>query len=100
MSVLKKLLGWRGTAEQTDPHGIYFYVQCENCGEKLRLRADKRHDLMRDYESGRLIWVKEIMDARCFQIMYARVVLDQKYRVQSQAIEGQGRFITEEEFLA
>jgi len=100
MSFLSKLLGTKEQEQQGDPDGIYFYVQCDNCGEKLRIRADKRHDLMRDYESGELTWNKEIMDARCFRIMYAQVTLDKKYRVQSQTIEGQGHFIIKEEFLA
>jgi len=40
------------------------------------------------------------MDARCFRIMYANVVLDFRYQVRSPTIEGPGRFITEEEFRA
>ncbi len=96
MGFLKKLLGEK---KQTgDPDGIYFFLQCGHCGEKLRVRADKRHDLQRDYDSGRLTWRKEIMDARCFRIMYATVVFDASYRVQTQEVEGQGRFISEEEY--
>ena len=74
-------------------------MQCDHCGEKLRIRADKRHDLMRDFETGNLVWKKEIMDGRCFRIMHAHVVLDSNYQIKSQEIEGQGHFITPEEFL-
>lgn len=98
MSFLDKI--FRKKPVPSDPDGLYFYVQCNHCGEKLRLRADKRHDLMRDFETGKLIWKKEIMDGRCFRIMYAEVEFDQNYRVKSQTIEGQGHFITPEEFLA
>lgn len=100
MNVLGKLFGGQGKKKPADPQGIYFYIQCDNCGEKLRVRADKQHDLMRDYETGQLIWKKEVMDGRCFRIMYAHVVLDQQHRVQSQTIEGEGHFISEEEYLA
>ena len=97
MSFLKKLFG---SKEQSgDPDGIYFYVLCENCGEKLRVRADKRHDLVRDYETGQLTWKKGIMDGRCFKTMYATVEFDASFRIQSQDLEGKGRFITKEEYL-
>jgi hypothetical protein len=96
---LRKLFQ-RGQKGYRDPHGIYFYVQCDNCGEKLCVRADKRHDLVRDYETGDLTWKKEIMDGRCFRIMYAQVLFDSRYRVQSQEIKGQGHFLTKEEFLS
>ncbi len=95
--ILKRLFG-AGDRSCHDPDGLYFYVQCDNCGEKLRLRADKRYDLQRNYETGELTWRKEIMDGRCLRIMYARVVFDPHYRVRSQAIEGRGRFITAEEY--
>jgi hypothetical protein len=97
VGILKRLFGAGGQSDR-DPDGIYFYVQCDNCGEKLRLRADKKYDLARDYETGALTWKKEIMDGRCFRIMYAHVVLDSQFRIQSQEIEGQGRFITEEDY--
>jgi hypothetical protein len=99
VGILKKLFQG-GKKDSGDPDGIYFYVQCDNCGEKLRLRADKRHDLLRDFETGQLQWNKEVMDGRCFRIMYAHVVLDSSYRVQSPEIKGDGHFISEEEFLA
>ena len=100
MGFLKNLFRGSEKEEGGDPHGIYFYVQCDHCGEKLRLRADKRHDLLRDFETGQLSWNKEIMDGRCFRIMHAQVVFDSRYRVQSQQIEGQGHFISHEEYLS
>jgi hypothetical protein len=96
LSILDKLFGKR--PKSADPDGIYFYIQCDHCGEKLRIRADRRHDLMRDYETGTLVWKKEIMDARCFRILYAQVEFDAKYRITSQQIEGEGHFISQEEF--
>lgn len=98
MSILGKLFG-KGEKTQ-DPDGIYFYVQCDNCNEKLRIRADKKHDLVRDYDTGQLVWKKEIMDGRCFRLMYAHVIFDSQLRVKAQSIEGKGHFITEEEYLA
>ena len=34
--------------EYVDKQGIYFYVQCANCGKTVRLRADKQYDLSSD----------------------------------------------------
>ncbi|MBN1315952.1 MAG: hypothetical protein JXA42_10805 [Anaerolineales bacterium] len=96
MSFFGKLFGKKQLS--SDPDGLYFYVQCDNCGEKLRIRANKKHDLMQDYESGKLVWNKEIMDSRCFQRMTARVVLDAGYRVESQNLEGKGHFISKQEY--
>jgi hypothetical protein len=96
MSFLGRFFGSK--EGQGDPDGLYFYVQCDRCGERLRIRADKRHDLTRDQELGGYVWNKEIMDGRCFQLMYAHVVLDQAFSVQSQSIEGQGHFISQEEY--
>lgn len=98
MSFLSKLFGSK--EGQGDPDGLYFYVQCDRCGEKLRIRADKRHDLIRDPEQGGYVWNKEIMDGRCFQLMYAHVVLDASLTVQSQSLDGQGHFISQEEYQA
>ncbi len=88
----------RDKGRPTDPDGIYFYVRCDHCGEKLRIRADRRHDLLEDYQTGTLVWKKEIMDSRCFRIMYATVVFGPGLRVQSQTVEGSGHFISQEEF--
>lgn len=96
MSFLNKLFGKKQST--SDPDGIYFYVQCDNCGEKLRIRADKRHDLMRDFDTNFLVWNKDIIDSRCFRAMTARVVFDANYKVQSQTFEGKGHFISKEEF--
>jgi hypothetical protein len=98
MSFLSKLFGSK--KGQEDPEGLYFYVQCDRCGAKVRIRADKRHDLVRDPEHGGYVWNKEIMDGRCFQLMYARVVLDESFSVQSQSLDGQGHFISQGEYEA
>lgn len=98
MSFLSKLFGSK--EGRGDPDGLYFYVQCDRCGEKLRIRADKRHDLIQDHEKGTYAWHKEIMDGRCFQLMYAHVILDQGFSIREQSIEGQGHFISREEYEA
>ena len=100
MNLLKKigerLFGSR-SAEITDPNGIYFYLKCQQCGAPVRVRIDRQHDLQRDYDSGGFLLRKEIMDGKCFRLMYATVRLDPAYRIIEQTAEG-GEFITWEEY--
>lgn len=95
MGFLKKLFG--GEKEYKDEHGIYFYVQCDHCGDKVQLRADKRHDLNR--AEGGYVWRKTIVDSRCFRKMPTVVHLDRDYNVIHKEIEG-GHYITKEEYEA
>jgi hypothetical protein len=98
MSFLKKLFGGGdGKKEYADKQGVYFYVQCNNCGKTVRLRADKQYDLEND--GGGYTWHKTIVDSKCFRPMHTIVNLDSSYNVVNADIDG-GRFITEEEFLA
>ncbi|MBN1247944.1 MAG: hypothetical protein JXC32_09830 [Anaerolineae bacterium] len=83
--------------EIRDPDGIYLYVKCGRCGAPVRVRADKRHDLQRDYDTNELILHKEIMDGRCFSLMQATVRFAPNYRIVDQQLEG-GEFISWEEY--
>ena len=100
MGFLKKIMdSVFGSAESEvkDPDGIYLYVKCSRCGAPVRVRADKRHDLQRDYDTGDYILQKEIMDGSCFSLMQATVRFNPAYRVIDREIEG-GEFIDREEY--
>ncbi len=105
MEILRKIFGGGKPRERGDPNAIYFYVRCKKCGEKIRLRVDKRYDLMRDYDRGPgdagsgYILQRDVMGNKCFQLMHMEVFLDNGYRVLSQDITG-GEFITREEYEA
>ena len=92
---LRRVVG--GERAPRDPHGIYFYVRCGRCGQKLRVRADRRFDLNQDLDKGGYVLRKEMLDAKCFSLMYATIRFDEDRRILSREIEG-GEFITEEEF--
>lgn len=94
MGFLKRIFGGR-EKPYVDKDGLYFYVQCDNCDSKVRIRADKKHDLNR--ADGGYTWHKTIVDSRCFRHMQAVVNLDSQHRVSHQEIEG-GRFITKEAY--
>ncbi|MCA9945633.1 MAG: hypothetical protein H6656_10900 [Ardenticatenaceae bacterium] len=99
MGFLKKLFGGgeQSPKKYVDKQGVYFYVVCDNCGTRVRVRADKQHDLQNTgsgYE-----WHKTIVDSRCFRRIQTVVQLDANYQMVNHEISG-GRFITEEEYLA
>jgi hypothetical protein len=97
MGFLKKLFGGGEPEKYVDKQGIYFYVECDNCGARVKVRADKQHDLQNTgsgYE-----WHKTIVDNRCFRRIQTVVQLDGNYQIVSHEISG-GRFLTEAEYLA
>jgi len=99
MSFLRKLFG---SGEPTRPRdedseGFFVYVQCDNCGQALRLRIHKHHDL--NYAEDGYVWHKTIVDSRCFRPMTTVAYFDSRYQLTKAEIEG-GRFISQAEFEA
>ena len=83
---------------------IWLYVACDRCGEAIRIRADRRYDLvseLRDIgEPGPAYTMhKDIVGARCFQRIAVDVEFDARLRVLDQHIKG-GRWLTAEEYQA
>lgn len=99
MGFLKKLFGGGEKKEQpyVDKTGIYFYVQVDNLDSRVKVRADRQHDLMR-VENG-YEWHKTIVDSKYFKRMQAVVHFDSKYNITSAELEG-GTFITRAEYEA
>ena len=94
LDFLKKLIGGGGTST-SDPHGLFFYVQCDRCGATVRLHVHKMHDLNREDDS--FVWRKTIVDSRCFKPIPTTVTFDGRYQITHQEIDG-GRYITAEEY--
>ncbi|MER3514902.1 MAG: hypothetical protein C4310_11415 [Chloroflexota bacterium] len=101
MGFLKRLssLLTGGAEREGDRDAYWLYVQCDRCGEKLRLRVDRHYEIQPDYDTGGYVLHKEIMDGRCFQLMYAEVHFDAGMHVTSRDIRG-GHFITAEDYAA
>lgn len=98
MSFLKKLFGGnKESGEYVDRTGIYFYVQVDDRDSRVRVRADKQHDLMRT-DSG-YVWHKTIVDSKFFKRMQAIVTFDRNYNVISSELDG-GTFISKEAYEA
>jgi hypothetical protein len=97
MNFLKRLFGGGepGQAAGQSDDGFFLYVQCNRCGDRVRLRIHKSHDLNRTDEG--FTWHKTIIDNRCFRPITTVVNFDSNYQVVEQEIEG-GRYISEAEF--
>lgn len=95
MGFLRKLFSGEKKGDQGDTQGLYFYVRCDNCGTRVRVRADKQYDLNRTDEG--FTWHKTIVDSKCFRQIPTVVVLDRNYEVVSSEIAG-GQYITREEY--
>jgi hypothetical protein len=84
-----------------DSRGVYFYVRCGNCGEKLRVRIDKLSEASQDIDdndkvSGYTV-EKEIIGTKCFRPMHLHVRFDQGFRISEQSLTN-GEMITKQEF--
>ena len=102
MRWLTRLFTRRSRAESPSP--IWLYIVCGRCGEAIRIRADRRYDLvseMRDPgEAGPAYTLhKDIVGSRCFQRIAVDVEFDQRLQIIERRISG-GRWLTEEEYRA
>ncbi len=99
MGFLRKLFGGGENTqkEYVDKTGLYFYFQCNKCGSRVRVRADRQHDLLN--EGDGYSWHKTIVDSKCFRRMETVVYLDRNYQVTNYTLEG-GKFLTEAQYEA
>ena len=91
-------------SRQDSATALWIYVVCGRCAEAIRVRVDRRYDLvseMRDPgESGPAYTLhKDIVGVRCFQRIAVDVAFDQRLQMTERHISG-GRWLTEEEYRA
>ena len=102
MRWLRRLFTRRPRSER--PSALWLYVACGRCGEAIRVRADRRYDLvseMRDPgEAGPAYTLhKDIVGRRCFQRIAVDVAFDQRLQMTEHRIHG-GRWLSAEEYRA
>ena len=93
-----------GRPRQARDATVWIHVRCHRCGEVIRVRADRRYDLvseMRDPgEPGPAYTLhKDIVGMRCFQRMAVDLAFDHHQQIISRQITG-GELLTEAEYLA
>jgi hypothetical protein len=109
MSVFGRLvraLTGGGGGQKDDAAGrsaFWIYVRCGQCGERIRTRVSREHDLSAEFEGGDFpsaYYVhKEIVGSRCFRRIKVDLSFDGRRQLSEQKIEG-GTFITREEYDA
>jgi hypothetical protein len=97
MDWLNKLFKPSASSAREDTNVLWLYVQCSRCGAPLAVRVNRNSEVSHDYESGGYVLRKEMMDGKCFQLMYAELHLDARGQVVSQNID-RGKFLTREEY--
>jgi arginine/ornithine N-succinyltransferase beta subunit len=91
-----------GSGATGDATAYWVYVQCAKCGEALKVRVDRRYDLMQEFSdqdrvSGYALCKAIIGSNRCFQPINVTQRLDASHKVKSQEITN-GRFLSKEEY--
>ncbi len=98
MNVLRRLFGGPSTPPD---HALHLFVRCSRCGSPVHVRVHLLNDLTVEFGDGEDVMGyhlrKEIMDSRCFRLMYADLAFDRNRRELSRTLEG-GEFITKEEY--
>ena len=82
MGFLRRIFGGGKKDQEGDAQGIYFYIECDHCGSRVPLRADKQYDLNRTDDG--YVWHKTIVDSTCFRQIPTVVRLDNHYQVVSE----------------
>ena len=95
--------GKTGYTTTDGPHGLWFYVQCDKCGEKIAVRLRTTSEVQRregpdaDLGPGQYFVQKTIVGSQCYQRIEAMVDFDAKYNVVD-AIIDHGKLITYKDF--
>ena len=102
MNLLKKIGDLFVRSE--DDQGLWIYVRCSRCGEKLKTRVDLLTDLTVRYGEGgsedAYFTRKTLIGSDlCFQPIEATLTFDLRRQLLDKQITG-GEFITKEEFDA
>jgi hypothetical protein len=84
--------------------GIYLYIRCNRCGDRVRVRVAPNSELQQEFDGGsdRVSGYsvrKMVVDSRCFRPIEVTLRLDARKREEDRQIRG-GTFLTLEEFEA
>jgi DNA-directed RNA polymerase subunit RPC12/RpoP len=95
--------GTQGYTKLDGPSGLWFYVQCDRCGEKIAVRLRTTSEVQRregpdaDLGPGQHFVTKTIVGSRCYQRIEATIDLDSRYNVVGSTVQN-GRLITHKEY--
>lgn len=94
MNIFKK---WFGRSDAPQPVSgeddiLYLVVKCDECGEKIEVRINKKFDLQNEYlEQGEKApaWTlrKEVLGKGCFNLMEVYIEFDIWYNIITQKVK-------------
>lgn len=94
--------GAASSGVDSDKRAMYFYVSCNACGEKIRVRVDMYNDLAQEFDSKErvsgYVLNKDVLGSKCFKLMRLHLQMDPSRRLIAKSIEN-GTFITKEQYL-
>jgi len=110
VSIFKRLLGGllsgggQRSGDGAGPNAFWLYVRCNACGENIRLRVSRDHDLSAEFDGESdsptaYLMTKEVVGQKCFRRIHVEMTFDANKRPTEQQITG-GTFITREEYEA
>lgn len=95
MSGRSKSKGKPGYVKRDGSHGIWIYLQCDRCGEKIPVRLRTTSELQKregpdaELGPGQYFVQKTVVGSKCYQRIEASVDFDAKYDVvDSQVVNG------------
>jgi hypothetical protein len=108
VSFFKRLLaGLKGGSDAAAGDGagrnaFWIYVRCNACGEAIRVRVAREHDLSPEFDGETdsptsYHMTKEVVGQKCFRRIHVEMTFDGARRPTEQEITG-GTFITREEY--
>jgi hypothetical protein len=102
MSFLKKLSSLFTKPPSRDDSAYWIYVRCNRCGEKIRSRVDKVHDLSVNYgeqDADTTYFTRKALigEQRCYQSIEVELTFDHRHQLIDRQIKG-GEFITEADY--
>jgi len=94
--------GKGGSGVEREGRAMYFYVRCNACGEKIRVRVDLYNDLIQEFgENDNVAGYsveKDVLGNKCFRMMHLHAQFNQGRRLLEQSVSN-GTLITKEEYL-
>lgn len=96
--LLRRVFGG-GRPDERDGDALFVYLRCTACGEKLRLRISRQHELAQDYDTGGYFVRKVAVGQRCFRPIEVSLRLDRGQREEWREISG-GESLTREQYEA
>lgn len=82
-----------------DGRGLYVFIRCDKCGEKIQLRLRKTDEIQRNQNPKEFQFFvqKMVMGTECFNRMETRIEFDKNYNVVNSQISN-GKLITKDEY--